>query len=39
MMCDEMKEKNRRFFSFISSHIMENRIYPFSEEFMMVHAY
>src|SRR5579884_4284621 len=35
----EMKEKNLRFFSFISTYIMQNKIYPCSEAFGMAHNY
>jgi len=38
-MGDEMQEKNLRFFSCISSPIMENKLYLYSEEFVMVHIH
>src|SRR5579884_2255895 len=38
IMCGEMNEKNLRFFSFISPHIMQNKkMYPCSEECGMAH--
>ena len=33
-----MKEKNLRFFSFISLYIMQNKIYQCSEEFGMAYT-
>src|SRR5579884_3714984 len=37
IICCEMQEKNRRFFSCISQKIMYNMIYPCSEDFGMAH--
>ncbi len=33
-----MKEKNVRFFSFISSYIMHNKVYLYSKAFGLVHT-